>query len=354
MAISATNRQPRTVRPRPSPPRMLVPPTMIPVRTVNVRKLPAAAWALRTRDASMVPASAAAVPLSANVATRNGVDPDAAEPRRLGVAAGRVDVAAEGRPAEQDHREDRDDDHHPGAARDAEDLRRGEGLELRVIEHHDEVAVGRDRADAADDERHRERADQRVDPEARDDDAVREPDDQPDRDAGEDPDRRPEQTASCGGGRTGQAVDRADREVDPAGDQDEGAGRRDDDDPGLLVEDVREVRTRRNGGLTIARITNAITNGIRIPPRRITTWRARAPAGRPAGRDRRSSRHAALARPKEAARMASSVMASARSSAEIRPPRMTTTRWARPRTSSISFEMSRIATPPAARLTISS
>ncbi len=54
----------------PSPPMMLVPPTMIPVRTVNVRKLPADAWALSTRDASIVPASAAAAPLRANVAIR--------------------------------------------------------------------------------------------------------------------------------------------------------------------------------------------------------------------------------------------------------------------------------------------
>ena len=55
----------------PSPPRMLVPPTMIPVSTVNVRNWPPlVAWALSTRDASIVPASPAAVPLSANVATR--------------------------------------------------------------------------------------------------------------------------------------------------------------------------------------------------------------------------------------------------------------------------------------------
>ena len=63
-----------------------------------------------------------------------------------------------------------------------EDLRGGEHLELGVVEHDDEVAVGGDRADAADDERHRERADQRVDPEPGDDDAVREADRQPDGD----------------------------------------------------------------------------------------------------------------------------------------------------------------------------
>ncbi len=52
---------------------MLVPPTMIPVRTVNVRNWPLLAWALRTRDASSVPARAAAVPLRANVATRTAL-----------------------------------------------------------------------------------------------------------------------------------------------------------------------------------------------------------------------------------------------------------------------------------------
>ena len=57
----------------PSPPRMLVPPTMIPVRTVNVRNWPLLACALRTRDASSVPAIAAAVPLRAKVATRTAL-----------------------------------------------------------------------------------------------------------------------------------------------------------------------------------------------------------------------------------------------------------------------------------------
>ncbi len=50
-----------------------MPPTMMPVRTVKVRNWPPLAWALRTRDASSVPASAAAVPLRANVATRTAL-----------------------------------------------------------------------------------------------------------------------------------------------------------------------------------------------------------------------------------------------------------------------------------------
>ena len=54
-------------------------------------------------------------------------------------------------------------------------------------------------------------------------------------------DRRPERDRELGGRRAGEAVDRADREVDAARDQDERAGGGDDDDPGLLVEDVGEV-----------------------------------------------------------------------------------------------------------------
>ena len=46
-----------------------MPPTMMPVRTVNVRNWPLVAWALRTREASRTPAIAAAAPLSAKVAT---------------------------------------------------------------------------------------------------------------------------------------------------------------------------------------------------------------------------------------------------------------------------------------------
>ena len=180
--MRATNRQPRTVRwTEPSPPRMLVPPTMIPVRTVNVRKLPADAWALRTRDASSVPASAAAVAAQGERRDPDRVDPHAAEPRRLGVAAGRVDVAAERRPAEQDRRGDRDHDHHPGRARDAQ---RSWSRRTTWNSGWSSTTTRLPWVTIApmplDDERHRERPDQRVDPELGDDDAVREADRQPD------------------------------------------------------------------------------------------------------------------------------------------------------------------------------
>src|ERR1700722_5930694 len=52
--------------------------------------------------------------------------------------------------------------------------------------------------------------------------------------------------------------------------------------------------------------------------------------------------------PKAAARIAPSVMAAPRSSAAIRPPRITSTRCASPRTSSASEEMSSTPRPSAA------
>ena len=47
--------------------------------------------------------------------------------------------------------------------------------------------------------------------------------------------------------RTGQPVDRPDRQVDAAGDEDERPGAGDDDDPGLLVEDVGQVAEAQEG-----------------------------------------------------------------------------------------------------------
>ncbi len=85
-------------------------------------------------------------------------------------------------------------------------------------------------------------ADERVDPEPGDDDAVR--------DARPRGRRRGRRATPAGvetdagdvsGRRAGQPVDRADGQVDPARDEDERAGAGDDDDPGLLVEDVGEV-----------------------------------------------------------------------------------------------------------------
>ena len=42
-----------------------------------------------------------------------------------------------------------------------DDVRRRERLEVEVVEGDDEVALGHDRGDAADDERHRQRRDER-------------------------------------------------------------------------------------------------------------------------------------------------------------------------------------------------
>ena len=67
------------------------------------------------------------------------------------------------------------------------------------------------------------------------------PDRQADGQARQDPGRRGHRRRGLQRDGPGQPVDGPDRQVDPAGDQDErpGAGR--DDDPGLLVEDVGEV-----------------------------------------------------------------------------------------------------------------
>ena len=63
------NSTPTTVRQiAPSPPRMLVPPTTMPAKTVKVSVVsPFEAWALSTLEASMTPPRAAAPPLITNV-----------------------------------------------------------------------------------------------------------------------------------------------------------------------------------------------------------------------------------------------------------------------------------------------
>ena len=70
------------------------------------------------------------------------------------------------------------------------------------------------------------------------------PDREADREAGEDPGHRRHRRRRRQRDRAGQPVDRADRQVDPAGDEDERPGAGHDDDPGLLVEDVRQVAER--------------------------------------------------------------------------------------------------------------
>ena len=68
----------------------------------------------------------------------------------------------------------------PDRALDREDVRAREVAELGVLEEDDEVAVRDQRAEAADDERHRQGRDQGVDAQARDDEPVDQPDGEPD------------------------------------------------------------------------------------------------------------------------------------------------------------------------------
>ena len=240
--MSATNRQPRTVRRIvPSPPRMLVPPTMIPVRTVNVRNCP---LRLGAQDARRVegPGERRGGRRSAQGRDPDGVDPHAAEAGGLGVAAGRVDIAAERRPAEQDRRRrwrtrssSRPRVEIPAILVAANDWKSGWSsattrlplvtiaampLTTKVIASVPMSGLIRNWVTMT--------------PFAR-------PTARPDREAGEDPHRRPDRDRELRRDRAGQPVDRADREVDAARDEDERPGAGDDDDPGLLVEDVGEV-----------------------------------------------------------------------------------------------------------------
>jgi hypothetical protein len=65
------NSTPTTVRQTaPSPPRMLVPPTTMPARTVNVSVLSLVDCALSTREESITPASAAARALPSSTTVR--------------------------------------------------------------------------------------------------------------------------------------------------------------------------------------------------------------------------------------------------------------------------------------------
>ena len=97
-------RTPTTVRQTaPSPPTMLVPPTTIPASTVKASVVSSGeACALSTREVSITPASPAAVAADREGEDPDGVDPDPREPRGLRVAAGGVHVAPGGCRREQD------------------------------------------------------------------------------------------------------------------------------------------------------------------------------------------------------------------------------------------------------------
>ena len=217
------------------------------------------------------------------------------------------------------------------------------------------------RARNRDDERHREGRDQRVDPEHRRDESVGQPDQQARADAEQDRGHDVVVDRELGGDDAREDVGRTDREVDPAGHQHERPGRRDDQRVGLLVEDVEQVDLRQEG---VARQREDDEEdrerdedpGLPEPgcaeeagqagEARVVLLGARV-AGQAAIPPAEGSANAA-------ARIADSVIESPSSSATSRPARITSTRWARPRISSSSEEMRRIARPSAASETSSS
>ena len=158
--------------------------------------------------------------------------------------------------------------------------------------------------------------------------------------------------ATVRGGHARQRVDGPHGEVDAAADEHEGAGRRDDDRGRLLVEDVQEVRQSQEARADDReQDEERSANGMTIPPRR-TRLEVRATAdpevARPVCRGAHDATRVGRERGLEE-RAPRSSRAPSRTAA-IRPPRMTSTRCARPSTSSTSLEMSRTPMPSAARL----
>src|SRR5581483_3449791 len=175
-------------------------------------------------------------------------DADARQARRLRVAAGRVDVAAEHRPPEQeaaDEGEGEPDEHGvvdpPGGA----EPERREPLGL----HRDEVAARDHLREAVDDDRGGERGDERVHATERDEQAVADPAAEPDE--GAEHERAPQPDARVQEDLPGQdrreAGDGADGEVEAAADEDERAADRDDADGRRLEGEVLHVRPGEEG-----------------------------------------------------------------------------------------------------------
>ena len=154
-----------------------------------------------------------------------------------------------------------------------------------------------------------------------------------------------------------QRVRRADREVDAAADQHEGAGRRDDERRRLLVEDVEQVvpgqeraaldrqrdeeqRRTGSGSPTTARAAR------RRAPAQVRRWRGhrRGSVHCRFGRSWSFDGRAGSRRMPRSTRSPPSCWSPV-SSATIAPPRITRTRWASPSTSSRSEEMT--STPSA-------
>ena len=179
-----------------------------------------------------------------------GVDAD--EARHLGVAAGGVHVAAEDGAAEDEVGDEGGDDEEDEAPAEAEDdVGHAEGAD-RGRQRIDRRAVGHDLDQALADEEHAERLDEGGDAEAHHDEAVDEAD-AARRSA------RPPRIAT-GTGRAAavislaattarEAGDRADREVELAGDQQHRLADGDDADEGDDAQDGADVALGDEGGL---------------------------------------------------------------------------------------------------------
>src|SRR5262249_19394429 len=148
------------------------------------------------------------------------------------------------------------------------------------------------------------------------------------------------------GGDRGEPVDRPDGEVDPARDEDERACRGDDQRRRLLIEDVEHV-VLRGKGLARQREREEEReerNENPAAPQEPHAGRAHLLARHPGTLRRGVRRHADTAEgsANAAARIRLSLIASPSSCSTMRPLRMTSTRWARPMSSSTSDEIRRI------------
>src|SRR5579885_668191 len=259
-------------------------------------------------------------------------DAHARQASRFRVSAGRIDVPAERRAREDEAAEERerepDEDRvvdPPGAA-EAED-RPAVGLD------RDEVAARHDLREAVDDDRGGERGDERVHLADRDQEPVPDPaaeaHEAPEDERSPDSDARVQENLA--GDDRAEPGDGADREIEPARDEYERPADRDDPDRRRLEGEVLQVRRRAE---------RAARDGERDAARVERDPASRHHAARPVGGE--SAANAARS-------TASSLMDAWSNSATIAPARITSTRCARPRTSSCADEMSRIAMPSAAR-----
>ncbi|EGJ73619.1 putative ABC transporter integral membrane protein [Streptomyces sp. Tu6071] len=173
-------------------------------------------------------------------------DVDPGEAGRLGVGADRDAAPPEGGAVQQEPADDHDGEEDDDERRDAEHV----VLAAPEVEHglHGDdlrLAVGDLEREPACRGEHRERRDERDEPPVRDEDPVDEPAGEPDEERGEQD--APESVLLRRDGRRphrGEGDDRADREVDAAGDDDEGDTDHDDPDDRGLGQDQLEVRGR--------------------------------------------------------------------------------------------------------------